>query len=176
MNVPTGFSSKLFMTKRTFEWCVLDALMDHSYVDLQLSFVLVNLLTLGAGIGVDLSLDPLMEGPLVSFQTFETGKVTATDLTGDDNTAIVNLHVRLVFGSLGELLTTELTSVFVLGLTLMDNSDVSLQYLFVDVLLTAVNALEWVVSCLMTFEMLRVFSLYPAYRTDVGLGLEVVMD
>ena len=102
------------MTKRTFEWGVLDALMDHSNVDLQLSFVLVNLLTLGAGIGVDLSFDALVEGPLVSFQTFEAGKVTATDLTGDDHTAIVNLHVCLVFGSLGELLTTELTGVFVL--------------------------------------------------------------
>ena len=82
MNVPTGFSSELFMTKRTFKRRVLDALMDHSYVDLQLSVFLVHLVTLGAGIAVDLPLDALMEGPLVTFQTFETGKVTATDLTG----------------------------------------------------------------------------------------------
>ena len=132
------------MTKRTFECLVFDALMDHFYMDLHISAFLVSLATLRARKGgyVYLSLDALMHTPLVCFQTFESSIITPTNLTGDDNTTVVNLHMRLVFESLDKLFTTDLTSMSVLGLALMYNSDVSLEELFVSVLLPTVTALE----------------------------------
>ena len=143
MNIPTVFSSELFMTKRTFER-VRDAFVDDSHVARQFVFVLVNLATLRAGIFIyfALTLDAFMLELLVSFQTVKAGKVSPTGFTGDDNTAVVNLHVCLILESLDKVFTTDLTGVSVLGLALMYNSDVSLEELFVSEHLPTVTALE----------------------------------
>ena len=125
MIVQTGFPSKLLVTKRTLEG-VRDAFMDDSDVPPQFAPVRKILATVGAGKGVDLArmFDPLVNVLLVCFQTAEIGKITPTDLTGDDDTALVDLHVNLVEIGLDKLLTTDCTGVFVLGLTLVCDCDV----------------------------------------------------
>ena len=111
---------------------------------LQFAFVLVNLATLRAGIFIyfALTFDAFMHKFLVSLQTVKIGKVTPAYLTGNDNTAIVNLHVCLELAGLDKVFTTDLTGVFVLGLTLMNNSDVCLELAFMSVHLPTVTALE----------------------------------
>ena len=68
VNISTGFSSKLFVTKRTFEG-VRDAFMDDSHVGLQFSLIRVRLVTQRAGIPilVFLSFDALVHVLLVRF-------------------------------------------------------------------------------------------------------------
>ena len=61
------------------------------------------------------------------FQTIVICEMSSTDLTGDDDTTIVNLHVCLVMTGLHELVATDVTYMFVLGLALMNNSDMLLQ-------------------------------------------------
>ena len=129
MIVQTGFPSKLLVTKRTLEG-VRDAFMDDSDVPPQFAPVRKSLATVGAGKGVHLArmFDPLVNALLVCFQTAEIGKITPTDLTGDDDTALVDLHVGLVI-SLVNIFTTDFTSAFVLGLglTLVYSFNVSLE-------------------------------------------------
>ena len=111
---------------------------------LQMVLFFVNLATLRAGIGVyfALTFDAFMHVLLVSFQAVEIGKVTPAGLTGNDNTAIVNLHVCLELAGLDKVFTTDLTSMFVLGLSLMNNSDVCLELAFMSVHLPTVTALK----------------------------------
>ena len=94
MIVQAGFPSKLLVTKRTLEG-FSDTFMDDSDMIQHSSLVLINLATLRAGKGVDLAFtfDALVYVLLVCFQTAEIGKVTPTDLTGDDDTTLVDLHV-----------------------------------------------------------------------------------
>ena len=103
--------------------------MDDSHVARQFALVPIGLATLRTGKGVNLArwFDALVHALLVCFQTVEVGKVTPTDLTGDDDTAIVDLHVELVEIGPHELLATYCTSMFVLGLTPMFKSNVFLE-------------------------------------------------
>ena len=69
VSVQTGFPSKLLVTKRTLEG-VRDAFMDYSDVGLQFSLVGVTLVTMSAGIPLDvvfLSFDALVHVLLVGF-------------------------------------------------------------------------------------------------------------
>ena len=103
--------------------------MDDSHVAPQFALLLENLATLRARICVNFTnwSNALMHKLLVFLQIVVIGKMSSTDLTGDDNTAIVNLHVCLVMTGLHEMVATDFTGVFVLGLALMNNSDMLLQ-------------------------------------------------
>ena len=128
MSVKTGFSPKLLVTERTFKR-ISDAFMDDSHVAPQFALFLENLATLRAWICVNFTnwSDALMHKLLMCFQTIVIGKMSSTDLTGDDDTTIVNLHVCLVKAGLHKLVATDVTGMFVLGLALMNNSDMLLQ-------------------------------------------------
>ena len=83
MDISAGFSFKLLITKRTLEFLVLVAFMDHSCVDLQFSFITVSLATFSARKSVNFfrNANPLMHSPLVCFQSFESFEVTPTGFT-----------------------------------------------------------------------------------------------
>ena len=105
--------------------------------------VSISLATLRAGEAVylALTLDALVHVLLVCFQTVEARKVTPTNLTGDDDTAVVNLHVNIVLVGLNKLLITDCTDVLVLGLALVFNSDVCLEERFVSKHLSTLTTL-----------------------------------
>ena len=69
--------------------------MDDFHVLHQFSLFCVSLVALRARVPIVLflSLDALVHVFLVGFQSLEIGKVSPTNLTGDDDTAVVNLHV-----------------------------------------------------------------------------------
>ena len=143
VSVQTSFPSKLLVTKRTLEG-VSEAFMDDSHVARQTLLVLVRIFTLRTGkVNLPLTFDPLVHVFLVCFQTVEIGKVTPADLAGDDYSALVNTaHVELVEIGLDKLLATDLTGVFVLGLTLVCDSDVCIEVCFGSEHLATVITLE----------------------------------
>ena len=101
--------------------------MDDSHVAPQFVLFLENLATLRARICVNFTnwSDALMHNLLMCFQTIVIGKMSSTDLTGDDDTAIVNLHVGFVKTGLHKLVATDFTGVFVLAF--MYSGDMLLQ-------------------------------------------------
>ena len=119
--------------------------MNDSDVGLQPPLLHVSLVTERArilGIVVNLAFDSLVNVLLVCFQTVESGKVISTDLTRDDDTAIVNLQMNLVRTARSEAFTTDLTGVSVFGLALMFNGDMSIEKLFGFVNLPTLTTLE----------------------------------
>ena len=86
----------------------------------------------------------------------------------------MNLHVNVVLVGLDKLLTTNWTRMSVLGLTLMLNSDVSPEQLFVGVHLPTVTALGGVVKAMVPLESSRVFGFEPTNRADEQPGLGIV--
>ena len=104
--------------------------MNDSDVGLQPPLLHVSLVTQRAripGVVVNLAFDSLVNVLLVCFQTVKVGKVTPTDLTGDDYTALVDFYVCLVVTGLKKTLPTYFAGVFVHGLTLVFNCDMRLE-------------------------------------------------